>query len=279
MDSRSPLTEAYSADLAFAVGLAERAGGVLRAHYGQLEHIEDKGHGDVVTEADFRSEALIIGAIQDRYPGDRILAEESGEHDPLSADGTASDGRVWVVDPLDGTINYANGIPVFSVSIALVVDGSPVTGVVLDPLRHECFAATASGEATLGGRGIHTTSADAARDLVLRMSNDHDIGGVRAAGFGRGLRTRWLGSAALELSYVANGRFGAFIQSRGLSNWDIAAAGLIAERGGATLTSMDGGPWFDAARPAGSVGLIASPPANHAALLEAMRPGRPPSGS
>ena len=132
---------------------------------------------------------------------------------------------------------------------------------------------------TLGGRGIHTTSADAARDLVLRMSNDHDIGGVRAAGFGRGLRTRWLGSAALELSYVANGRFGAFIQSRGLSNWDIAAAGLIAERGGATLTSMDGGPWFDAARPAGSVGLIASPPANHAALLEAMRPGRPPSGS
>ncbi len=260
--------DTYADELAYAVTLADRAGAVLRAHYGRLERIEYKSARDVVTEADLRSEAVIVEGIRDRYPGDRILAEETGEHDALKNEAVNAGGRrVWIVDPLDGTINYANGIPVFSVSIALVVDGIPTVGVVLDPVRDETFAATAGGPATLGGREIGVTRTAMRRDLVVAMSDESDVARARAMGLGEGLRARSFGSAALELAYVANGRFDAFIQRRGLSNWDIAAAGLIAERGGAVVTSLDGEQWFDPARPAGSIGIIAASPAHHSALL------------
>jgi myo-inositol-1(or 4)-monophosphatase len=259
----------HAEDLAFAVDLAGRAGAVLMDRYERLERIHYKSARDVVTEADHLSEALILEAIRARHPGDALLAEETGEHRAIAGEApTSGRGRVWIVDPLDGTVNYANGIPVFCVSIGLVVDGRPAVGVVLDPTRGETYAAAVDGPATLNGREVRCSEKDKMSDFVISMA----LGGRAAVTRSRNVRkairiSRSMGSAALALAYVANGRFDAFIQQGGLSAWDIAAAGLIAERGGAAVTAMDGGPWFDLAHAPASAGVIAAPPAHHEALL------------
>lgn len=266
-------------DLAFAFALAARAGEVLMDHYERLERIDHKSARDVVTEADHLSEALIIDAIRERHPGDAILAEESGEHRAIAGEApTSGRGRLWIIDPLDGTVNYANGIPFFCVSIGLVVDGRPSAGVVHDPTRGETFAATADGPAMLTaalGSPSHAITAsekDKVSDFVVSLA----LSGKSAVGRSRAVRriiriSRSMGSAALALSYVGNGRFDAFVQQGGLSAWDVAAAGLIAERGGATVTSMDGGPWFDLSRKPASIGVLAAPAAHHGTLLELVR--------
>ncbi len=223
----------------------------------------------MVTEVDHLSEALILAAIRERFPDDGILAEESGEHHAIKGGpATLARGRTWVIDPLDGTVNYANGIPFFCVSVALLVDGRPAVGVIHDPMRDETFAAAAGGPATLDGRSVVVSDKERLEDLVasLALSGRGVAGRVRATR--KAIRvSRNMGSAALALAYVANGRFDAFIQAGGLSAWDIAAAGLIAERGGATITDMTGGPWFDLARKTKTIGVIAAPPRHHAELL------------
>ena len=271
------MTSAASDDLPFAIALAARAGELLMDRYERLERIDYKSARDVVTEADHQSEALILEAIRARHPSDALLAEETGEHHADAGVGeapTSGRGRVWIVDPLDGTVNYANGIPFFCVSIALVADGRPSIGVIHDPTRGETFAATAEGPAMLTGalgQGSHPIAAsdkDLLSDFVISMG----LNGRAAATRSKRVRTairipRNMGSAALGLAYVANGRFDAFVQQGGLSVWDIAAAGLIAERGGAVVTAMDGGPWFDLARPPKGAGILAAPAAHHATLL------------
>lgn len=263
-------------ELAFGLALAERAGAVLMDHYERLEQIHHKSARDVVTEADHLSEALIVEAIQARYPGDSILAEETGEHRAVAGEApTSGRGRVWIVDPLDGTVNYANGIPVFCVSIGLVVDGTPAVGVIVDPTRNESFAASSDGPATLDGRPIQASDKDKLSDFVISMALAGRSATTRARNVRRQIRiSRSMGSAALALAYVANGRFDSFIQQGGLSAWDVAAAGLIAERGGAQVTAMDGGPWFDVSRGPRSIGILAAPPAHHGALLALVRPPR-----
>ena len=266
-------------DLAFGLALAARAGEVLMERYERLERIDHKSARDVVTEADHLSEELIIDAIRDRHPGDAILAEESGEHRAIAGEApTSGRGRVWIVDPLDGTVNYANGIPFFCVSIGLVVDGKPSVGVVHDPTRGETFAATDDGPALLAaslGLPSHVITAsdkDKVSDFVISMA----LGGRAAVSRSRAVRrviriSRSMGSAALALAYVGNGRFDAFIQQGGLSAWDVAAAGLIAERGGALVTAMDGGPWFDLARKPASIGILSAPDPHHGTLLKLVR--------
>ena len=266
-------------DLTFGLALAARAGEVLMDRYERLERIDHKSARDVVTEADHLSEALIIDAIRGRHPGDAILAEESGEHRAIAGEApTSGRGRVWIIDPLDGTVNYANGIPFFCVSIGLVVDGRPSVGVVHDPTRGETFAATGDGPSLLAaslGLPSHVITAsdkDKVSDFVISMA----LSGRSVVGRSRAVRkviriSRSMGSAALALAYVGNGRFDAFIQQGGLSAWDVAAAGLIAERGGARVTAMDGGPWFDLARKPASIGILAAPVAHHGTLLELVR--------
>jgi myo-inositol-1(or 4)-monophosphatase len=266
-------------DLAFGIDLAARAGEILMDRYERLERIHHKSARDVVTEADHLSEELIIDAIRGRHPGDAILAEESGEHRAIAGEApTSGRGRVWIIDPLDGTVNYANGIPFFCVSIALVVDGAPSVGVVHDPTRAETFAATADGpallSATLGtpSQAITASDKDKLSDFVISMA----LNGRSAVGRSRAVRrairiSRSMGSAALALAYVGNGRFDAFVQQGGLSAWDVAAAGLIAERGGARVTAMDGGPWFDLANTPSSIGILAAPVAHHGTLLDLVR--------
>jgi myo-inositol-1(or 4)-monophosphatase len=262
---------AAPAELAFAIEIAGSAGAILMDLYERLERIDHKSATDVVTEADHLSEELVIAAIRERFPGDAILAEESGAHTSV-ADGTT--GRMWVIDPLDGTVNYANGLPVFCVSIGLVVDDRPTVGVVLDPTRDETFAATADGPATLNDRPIHASAKDKLSDYVISLA----LSGRSVASRARALRkevrvSRSMGSAALALAYVANGRFDAFVQETSLSAWDIAAAGLIAERAGAVVTPFEGSRWYDPARPPRSAGIVAAPPAFHERIRSLARGG------
>lgn len=264
---------AFAEEQAFAEALAVRAGELLMERYERVERVDYKSARDIVTEVDHLSEELIIAAIRARYPDDGILAEESGEHHAVAGVApTAGRGRVWVVDPLDGTINYANGIPVFCVSIGLAVDGAPAAGVVHDPTRGDTFSATAGGPALLNGLPVRVSDKERLTDFVVSLA----LGGRGVATRLRRTRkairvSRSMGSSALALAYVGAGRFDGFVQEGGLSNWDIAAAGLIAERGGARVTAMDGGPWFDISRGSRSVGLVAAPPVHHGPLHELVR--------
>ncbi len=265
----------HARELAFAVEVARRAGELQLERYERVERVDLKSPKDVVTEVDHLSEALILDAIRATFPGDALLGEESGEHAAGGGEAATSGiGRVWVVDPLDGTINYANGIPFFCISVALVEDGTPVVGVIHDPTRGETFAATADGPATLASDRRPTPlpvaipDKGALSDFVVSMALSGRSVATRARAVRRAVRvSRSMGSAALALVYVANGRFDAFVQQGGLSLWDIAAAGLIAERGGARVTDLAGGPWFDLAHPPKSIGILAAPPAHHGALL------------
>jgi myo-inositol-1(or 4)-monophosphatase len=257
---------AFGAELELAIDLAHQAGRIQMERYEKLERIEAKGPRDVVTEVDHLCEALVMAAVQERYPADAFYAEEIGE--VASSPALVGSGRVWIVDPLDGTVNYANGIPFFCISIALVADGRPVVGVVHDPSRGETFAAAIDGPALRNGNPIWVGDKELLEDLVVTLA----VGGrgtvrKRHAAVKAIRAHRSMGSAALTLSYVGCGRFDVYAQGAGLSAWDVAAAGLIAESAGATVTSLDGSPWFDLERPAKKWSCLAASPRHHAELL------------
>jgi myo-inositol-1(or 4)-monophosphatase len=267
-------------ELAFALEIASEAGRLLMDRYERVEQIDYKSARDVVTEVDHLSEKMILDAIRETWPGDAMLGEETGAHAGRKRRGARRDGqdhpdgrdRTWIVDPLDGTINYANGIPMFCVSIALAIDGRPVVGVVHDPVRRETFSATLGGEARLDGRRITPSDKDKLSDFVVSMALSGRSLASRVRELRKAIRVpRSMGSAALALAYVGNGRFDAFVQQGGLSAWDIAAAGLIAESAGATVTDLAGGPWFDLAKKPRSLGVLAAPRAHHKALIELVR--------
>ena len=235
--------------------------------YERLEAVDYKGEKDVVTEADHRSEEAILEKIGAAFPDDAFLAEESGESGELSE-------RLWVIDPLDGTVNYANGIPFFAVSIGLVVEGRPVLGVIYDPTRDELFSAVSGDGARLDGRPVRVPAGKRLVNSVVSL-------GLPTSGFGRQYRdirrqvriTRAMGSAALSLAYLANGRFDAYVQWSKLSLWDICAAGFIAIEAGATVTSALGNTWFGLGMPAKSIGLVAAAPQHHRTFVELLNAG------
>lgn len=254
-------------ELAFAEEQARLAGQLLAASYAHVLRIDRKSKRDVVTEVDYASERLILDAVLRTYPRDAVLAEESGHHERHDPDGRPS-GRTWVIDPLDGTVNYANGIPYFCVSIGLVSDDRPVVGVVLDPLRNDCFTALADGTAQLNGEPIAASDKELLSDFVVSLAIIGRGGIGRERRIGRQIRIpRRMGSAALSLAYVGSGRFDALVQNGGLSLWDVAAAGLIAERGGAKVTNLEGGPWWNSSRRSAMVSIVAAPPRQHGELL------------
>ena len=266
----------HADDLAFAILLSERAGAILRAGYENVQRIDRKSSRDVVTDIDYASEAAVIAAIRERFPDDAILAEESGDQrDGVATRRRWAARRTWVIDPLDGTVNYANGIPFFCVSVALVEDGRPVVGVILDPLRNERYLATADGKATLNGRLISASAKGSLADFVVSLSIMGRGAVARERRVQHAIRIpRRMGSAALALAYVGSGRFDAFVGNGGMSHWDIAAAGLIAERAGATVTDLYGGPWWSGGRPNTSLSIVAAPAAQHAELIALLRTAR-----
>jgi myo-inositol-1(or 4)-monophosphatase len=264
------------AELDVAIDSACRAGRIQMERYERLERIVHKSDHDVVTEVDHLSEELILDAIRQAFPADTFLAEESGRGGssttaPATSEQQAVE-RLWIVDPLDGTVNYANGIPIFCVSIALAVGGRPVLGVIHDPSRDETYVARAGGGARLDGVPIRYPAKEKLADAVVAMSLPPLRFARREARIRRTIRAgRNLGSASLTLAYVANGRFDAYLQAGGLSVWDVAAAGLIATEAGATVTDWSGGPWFDLARKPRSVGIVAAAPDHHSTFLEMLR--------
>jgi myo-inositol-1(or 4)-monophosphatase len=260
-------------ELSVAVEAARRAGRLQMERYERLERIVHKSEHDVVTEVDHMSERLIIAAIRDVYPHDAFLAEESGQIDALPPVGESEvdpqQQRVWIIDPLDGTVNYANGIPVFCVSVGLAIGGQPVVGVIYDPVRDELFTAQAGLGARLDGEPIRHPAKERLVDCVVSLSLPRGGWAQRDRKIRKAIRvSRVMGSAALALAYVANGRFDAFVQAGGLSLWDICAAGLIASEGGASVTTLDGQAWFDIGRASKSIGVVAAAPAHHATLME-----------
>lgn len=263
------MTSRWADELAFTADLARRAGALLTDSYERLERIDYKSKRDVVTNADYASERLVIDAIKARYPDDAILAEESGEHAGVLHDDGSHNGRTWVIDPLDGTVNYANGIPYYCVSIGLVVDDVPTVGVVFDPARDDLYAAAVDGPATLGGEPIETSSKDTLSDYVVSLAVIGRGGLTRERRIAPLIRIhRRMGSAALALVYVANGRFDAFVQNGGLSPWDVAAAGLIVERSGAVVTDVTGAAWWNPQLQGPRTSVVAAPSAQHGPLLE-----------
>ncbi len=253
-----------SRELQIASEAARKAGAIQMERYERLESITYKSEKDVVTEADHLSEEAILEMIGRAFPGDAFLAEESGESGESGLDAD----RVWVIDPLDGTVNYANGIPFFAVSIGLVIEGQPVLGVVLDPARDELFTATQGGGAFLDRKQIHCSSKERIGDAVVHLGLPRSGFARQNTEFRRTVRVvRAMGSATLGVTYLANGRFDAYVQYQGLSTWDICAAGVIAIEGGAVLTSRLGNPWFDIGMPSKSIGIVGSSPQHHKTFL------------
>jgi myo-inositol-1(or 4)-monophosphatase len=243
--------------------LARGAGEILRAHFERPLTIDLKGEVDLVTGADRASEAFLLEEIRRGWPGHGILAEESGEQ------GGSAEG-IWLVDPLDGTTNFAHGLPIFSVSIAFADAQGVALGVVYDPTRDEAFRAERGGGAWLGKRKLQVGRVAELRNSLLVTGFPYD----RAANPDNNLDyfnhfmlrcrgVRRLGSAALDLAYVAAGRLDGYWEIR-LQPWDVAAGMLIAREAGAEVTRVHGE--ADVLRRPCSV--MAANPGLHARLLE-----------
>ena len=231
--------------LNFAIQAARDAGRILSERYGRAIQITNKGDIDLVTEADLAAERLIVERIKSHFPRHSILAEEAGEVE--SASGAASDYK-WIIDPLDGTTNYAHGYPFFCVSIALERAGKVIVGVVYDPLRDELFAAERGEGATLNGRRIRVSETDDLNRALVCTGFPYDV--RQRSDFARRFANfimqaqsvRRDGAAALDLAYVACGRFDVFWEE-GLRPWDVAAGVLILEEAGGRVSHYDGAPF------------------------------------
>ena len=219
--------------------ISRQAGAVLMEGYGNVRHIQQKGVIDLVTEFDRRSEEVILSSIQHEFPDHAILAEESGHHHTVSE-------YQWVIDPLDGTTNFAHGIPIFAVSIALLKNNSPVVGVAYDPFRDEMFSAEAGHGATLNNRPIHVSSQTDLGHAVLSTGFPYDLRINPRNNLSQfvqfQLRTqavRHLGAAALDCAWTAMGRLDGYWEY-GVKPWDVGAGALIVREAGGRVTSIEG---------------------------------------
>jgi myo-inositol-1(or 4)-monophosphatase len=254
---------------ATAVEAVLRAGAIQLAHFRRDVRIERKSSSiDLVTQVDLEVEREFRARIAERFPDHRVLGEE------FSGDVAAvpTTGPCWVFDPLDGTTNYAHGLPIFSASLGFEVDGEAVLGAVFDPTRQELFVAERDKGATLNGQPIHVSAAATLDDSMLCTGFPYDIRrtrdevvGLFSEFVGRCRAVRRLGSAALDLCYVASGRFDGFWES-GLKPWDTAAGALVVREAGGRVSRLDGGDYQSRSR-----GLVASNGAIHEEMLAVIR--------
>ncbi|PWH15094.1 MAG: inositol monophosphatase [Anaerolineae bacterium] len=248
--------------------MARQAGRILAAHYEKETQVTYKGVIDLVTEVDRASEAFLLGEVQRLFPAHNILAEESG----LTSNGDTE--HLWLIDPLDGTVNYAHGIPIFSVSVAYAYRGQVRLAAVYDPMRDEMYTAERGQGAYLNGtRRLHVSSQTELAKSLLVTGFPYDAWNAERDNFANFVRlsrqtqgVRRLGSAAIDLCYVAAGRFDGFWEIS-LKPWDVAAGGLIAEEAGAVVTNLLGEP--DYLSPPQSV--VTANPLLHVKLLAALQ--------
>jgi myo-inositol-1(or 4)-monophosphatase len=229
--------------LNFAIQVARDAGNLLVQRLGAAQ-ITNKGDIDLVTEADIAAEELIIDRIRSHYPLHGILAEESGE---TIQEGSSRSEWKWIIDPLDGTTNYAHGYPCFCVSIGVEHSGALEIGVVYDPMRNEMFAAERGQGATLNERRIRVSDVEELNRAMMCTGFPYDV--RTRPDFARDFTNFTLhaqavrrdGSAALDLAYVACGRFDGFWED-GLNTWDIAAGALLVSEAGGRITNFENEP-------------------------------------
>lgn len=227
-------------DLELATHAALEAGNFLRAHFGNEATVDEASHHDIKLALDKESQELITGILLGARPGDALYGEEGIAGDQSSA-------RQWIVDPIDGTVNYYYNIPHFCVSIALRVDGEIVVGVIHDPMVGETWAVERGGEATLNGRPVRASSRERFEESILFVGCGKDEAALRTGierfhrASLRARKMRMMGSAALGMAYIACGRLDAYIESR-ISLWDIAAGKLLVETAGGKvdLTPVEG---------------------------------------
>ncbi|HEX6287587.1 MAG TPA: inositol monophosphatase family protein [Herpetosiphonaceae bacterium] len=248
--------------LEFTTAVAREAGAILRSGFRGQRRLDYKNRTELVTDMDLESERLIVARIAERFPDHQIVTEEGGGREQHSR-------YVWLVDPLDGTNNYAHGVPFFAVSIALMVDGVLQLGVVYDPTHDECFTATADGAALLDGQPIRVSSVASLRHAQLSTGFAYDrwSGGPTNLPEMQALMMecqsiRCMGSAALDLCSVAAGRSDGYWELY-LSPWDSAAGALIVRMAGGTISATTGGaysPW--------TPDMVATNGAIHGAMLD-----------
>lgn len=227
--------------LNFAVETAVLAGKALLEKFGRKLNVSKKGEINLVTEADLASEKMIVERIRSHFPKHTILAEESGETVICDNEQTWK----WIIDPLDGTTNFAHGYPCFAVTIALEHKGEIVLGVTYDPTRNEVFAAEKGEGATLNGKKIKVSATKKLSDALIVTGFPYDFTKrksvvenlLKLLFRARGVRRD--GSAAIDLAYVACGRFDGFWEE-GLNPWDVAAGYLLVKEAGGMVTHYDG---------------------------------------
>ena len=260
--------------LKFAEQLAREAGAILREGYSDgladdasAIAYEHKGAVDLVTEYDRRSEAVILDSLRRAFPGHAFNAEERG-HSAQPAD------YEWLVDPLDGTTNFAHAFPAFAVSLALVHRGQLLVGVVYDPLRDELFAAEAGQGAALNGRRLHVTSQTDLGQALLATGFAYDVRTNPHSNFDefrqfhlRAQSVRRAGSAALDCAYVAAGRFDGYWEFN-IKPWDVSAGALLALEAGGRVTTPEGDENF-----LGRPNIVISNGHIHSQMLRVLREG------
>lgn len=253
--------------------LARQAGEILRAGFnrrpgfGRSIQVSHKGEIDLVTEIDHRSEDFLLGEIRRRFPSHSVETEESGRLQ-------GNDGQQWFIDPLDGTVNYAHGVPLFTVSLAYAENGALQLGVVYDPLQDECFSAERGRGARLNGEPIHVSGTGNLTNSLavtgfpydIRTNPENNLDNFMRLSF-QTQAVRRLGSAAMDLAWVAAGRLDCFWEIR-LNAWDIAAGGLIVQEAGGVVTNLRGGPDFISAPQS----ILAANPHIHPLMLRALNP-------
>jgi len=234
----------FDAERTIAGHVAREAGALIRARAGSVDAatIAEKDTHDLVTEVDLAAEALIRERIIASFPSDGFLGEEQ-----VGADGPPERGRLWVVDPLDGTTNFAHGIPPYAVSIALYLDGSAVVAAVYDVPHDELFTAAAGAGATVNGRPTRVSdTSDIDRALIAtgfpyrdyRYMEGYMESFEAVARAARGVRRH--GSASVDLAWVAAGRFDGFFEA-GLAPWDMAAGALLVAEAGGRVDGLPAG--------------------------------------
>jgi len=230
--------------LSTAVEAALAAGRTQSAAFRRALDVRKKGRIDLVTEVDLEVEQTFRALVLDRFPTHVVLGEETSASSPAPAGGWR-----WIIDPLDGTTNFAHGLALFCVSIALEVNGQIEVGVVFDPVADELFVAERGHGARLNGRPLRVSSTDDLVDALLATGFPYSVGEDRrglvevfGAFLGEAQAVRRLGSAALDLCYVAAGRLDGYWEAR-IHPWDIAAGALIVQEAGGAATGLDGAPF------------------------------------
>lgn len=249
----------------FIESIARGAGDILRQHFGSVRTWKTKeDRGDIVTSADLESENYILSRIKKEFPDHNILSEESGRFD------ISDESCTWYVDPLDGTRNYAMGIPLFCVSIALACAGEIRNGVVYDPVHEELFRAARGKGAFVNDTEISVSDETELDDSLVAISwIRRRVNSRRYLQYTRKMSRhssyqRRLGSAALMLAYIASGRIEAYLQG-GLKPWDVAAGALLVTEAGGVVTDLEDQP-LDLTR--SQLEILAANPAIHKAIMK-----------